>query len=767
MVDTLSPLSPASYLARGKATAEEKSLLPSVVNERIQECLAEAGGWISEARLAQRYYRSDQYRKYSNAQDRYRIRLVANFIRRDIDLMVAQLLDGEPVVNPSGRNPKHFELGRLLLSVLSWTRDEEDDWEQDLEAAIVDCVHIGEGVIFEGWDQDADKGNGLPVAKRLDSRYVFWDYSSTNAQRDDADYIIWLEYVAVDKVEDMWPHMRGQIQPETAENFLTPHQQQYYRANLGASSYVPLLGLQHGTSKKCWIRRMWSKKHLFKKEYWDRETWNPAMVFDPASDDEIRMTQEHYVALSPEEKEGIYDARTPYEELWETIVVSHTLIEHRLSPFDKENGGHGRYPFAFFSCNILADESHARGEIGFLIQVQDITNEAISQYLNQLFLSNVGFLHAYKGSVPPEEQDKLGQIGRDPLMLIETNHGMPPPSFQGVNPTGMQAAAGAIPLIKDVIMDNISGVHGVDRGQAESGIQSGRAIRALQAKTSLLSNKLVRHIESGLKRSTLMRLHNIMQFMRGNRVLQVADPDEGREDEKTLIIGHDEVEIVAYHKLIVEEDGEGGVRFLFPDGSEAEILVLNEEVAENVAYEQIRLKLDTGQEKNKLEKQDDARMVLQAVGAPAMAWVARQLEWSDPELLLNEIKKADTGAQIMEQLSDASKMSGMSIEEIMQQMMDQIQQQVMMQEAQDAAGPEAPLPPGVPGMAPPGPPTPDMPPDMPPGAVPGMTPPGPPPPTGPQGSGRPMPGNPPGGEDAALPTAALPPQQMRGPAVPA
>ena len=108
--------------------------------------------------------------------------------------------------------------------MLQWSRDEEDDWENDLELAIVDCVHIGEGVIFEGWDQNADKGRGLPVAVRLDSRYVFWDYGATKMQRDDANYIIWLEYKPIEEIEDMWPELKNAVQPETAETFLTPHQ---------------------------------------------------------------------------------------------------------------------------------------------------------------------------------------------------------------------------------------------------------------------------------------------------------------------------------------------------------------------------------------------------------------------------------------------------------------------------------------------------------------------------------------------------------------
>ena len=722
MVATLSNISPISYDNRGTASAEERSSLPEVVNYRIQECLQEAGGWLSEARLCQRYYRSDQYRRQSNHQDRNRIRLVANFIRRDVDLMVAELLAGEPIVNPSGRNAKHYELGRLLVQVLQWTRDEEDDWDQDLEMAIVDCVHIGEGVIFEGWNQDADRGNGLPTAKRLDSRYVFWDWSATDMQRDDADYIVWLEQRPIEQIEDMWPQLNGRIQPETAETFIPLRQQDYYRASLG-KAYVPLLGRQNGQTQRAWIRRQWSKKRKFRHQYWDRETWDPVMLYDPAEDSERRMNDADWAELDAEEREGIYRARTPYHELWETVVVGNVLVDHRISPFDESNGGHGRYPFGFFSCNILADESHARGEIGFLIQVQDITNEAITQYLNQLFIANASYMHSIKGSLDPEEEDKVPRIGSDPLLHISSRPGFEPPTIRGFNPTGMQAAASAIPLIKNVIMDSMSGIHRVDRGESEWSGMSGRAVRALQSRSSLLSQKLVRHIESGLKRCTLLRLHNIMQFMRGNRVMQVAAPDTER-GEKTLIIGHDEVEMVAYHGLKVERDEENNtVKFIMRDGNEAELLVLNDEVAREVVYEQVRLTLDTSQEKNKLERHEDAREVLRTIGAPSVEWAAKQLEWSDPELLLEGIKKADAGQQIMGQLEQLAKQSGMEIPDLMQQIVQMVQQQMGGAQGQPAgamaapAGPTAP-PPGPGPMAGPGR---AMPPPGP--AVPGVRPP--------------------------------------------
>jgi len=700
----------------GTSGKEEKEVLAEDIRRQLHFCLAEASGWLSEAKTSQRYYRSDQFRRGASRLDRDRVRLVANFIRRDVDLMVAEILDGKPVVNPGGRSPRQYELGRQLIQILEWSRDEEENWDSNQEYVITDCFHIGEGILYEGWNQDADMGMGRPIGKWIDSRYVFWDPGAREPQKDDADYVYIIEHEKVDKIEARWPQLKDKVETETVEAFLTAAHKSYYRSRRHSATSMPRPSLD--SERRAWVIRCWRKKERF-ESYYFYEDGEPATAFDEEGD-EVVLTEDLYDKLPEQEKAMLLKTRAKQEELWETVVVGQEVVENRISPFDQSNGGHGKYPLAFFSHTRLPDESHARGEIGFLLGAQDITNETVTMFLNQLFLGSMGYLHTEKGSMDEENMGKAMRIGRDPFTILETTQGLSPPEWRAMNPTGMNAAANAIPVVKD-IMEQISGVRDVDRGTAPSNVQSGRAIRALQAKTNLLSTKVRRHIESGLRRATVLRMHNIAQFMRGSRMAEVVDANT--RESKVLFIGHSEEEVAYDNQLQQEQDpqtGEAAGGWTTPEGKTAEIVILNDKTVRDVVFERVRLSLDTGLEQNRLERMDQAEMAMNTVGPAAIPWAAKMLEWPNVDELLDSIDEDNQGKQLLMQMEEIQKQTGMSPEEVMAQLMAMVEQQQMMQAAGEEAGPGgAPPPPGGP---PPGEPPP-----------PGGPPPGGPPPgAGPQ-----------------------------------
>lgn len=687
---------------------DDPSMLPSVVNRRIQTNLAENAGWFSESRTASKYYRSEQFRSDLRRKDRTRIRLVANFIRRDVDLMVAEVLEAKPVVDPSGRNPSNYQLGQALLQILQWTRDEEENWEDDQERTITDCFHIGEGVLFEGWNPDGDGNRGMPLCKWLDSRFVLWP-TCKDPQRDDAPWIIYLEHELLDRVLDEHPELEGKIQPETFETFLTPYYATYLRDSRRLSPYLSNVGNSPGAldEQRVWIRRMWTKKRRSRKLYFYKDDGQPAFMRDEITGQEKAVTSATYATLSPEDQNQLIGITRQVEELWETKVIGNELVYHRLSPFDRSKGGHGKYPFAFFSNVVLRDEGRARGEIGFLIGSQDIANEAVSMYLDQLFLANIGYLNIVNGSLAPEEQEKAETMASRPFTILKTNMGYPGPRWEGLNPTTTGLFANAIPLVKD-IMDRISGRQDVDRGQVPGYIQSGRAIRALQAKTSLLGTKTKRHIESGLRRATLLRMYNIVQFMRGNRMLDVIDPETKKR--MPIFIGSNEVEIIMENQLQPSQDEETGEQiWMTPDGRRAQIIVLNNDTMDKILFEKIRLTLDTGAERNALDREEQAQTVLQAVGLPALPWVAEQMGWPNRAQLVADLEKYDEGKQLTAEMDKISKQSGLNKDQIMELLMQAVQTQVAAQaegSGAPAGGPPmgpmpgAPAPGGAPPMGP-------------------------------------------------------------------
>ncbi|GEM_PF-2973476 len=686
--------------------------LGELVNRRARQILMQDSAWHTESRTAQRYYRSDQYRRDRARPDRSRVRLIANFIRRDIDMMVAEVLDGKPVVEPSGRRPKDYEVGRLLIEVLQWTRDEEENWETDLERVITDQFHIGEGVLFEGWDQDADGGRGMPRSLWLDSRYVLWPMCK-DIQRDDAEFVIWIEHEYVDRILEMYPSMEDKIHAESFETFLTPTYAAMFTAGRRQSAPVPVVGPTVGDSlmdHKVWVKRMWSKKKKREKRYFYVSDGEPAYAFTPEGD-EVPLDASLYAQLSPQEQEQVAATSHLVEELWETVVINQEVVEHRLSPFDKSKGGHGKYPFAFFSCVLLADEARARGEIGWLINVQDIINENVTMMLDQLFLANVGYFHTYKGSLNPEERQKLEDIPRKPFTVIETAQGMPPPAWQGMNPGAPTLFVRALDTMSG-IMDKISGIHEPSRGEVPGQVESGRAIRALQSRSSLLSTKTRRHIEAGLRRSTLLRIYNIAQFMRGNRLAKVVD--EHTKEEKPIFIGSNELEVVMANELVSGEDDRGKPIWKTADDKVAQVLILNDRTVEDMLFEQIRLKLDTGLELNKLERAEQAQMVLQTVGPPAIPWAAAQMNWTNRNQLISDIERADASKQLFSQLEELGKATKTSPQDLMQILVDVVQRQQQLMAggaAGNTGGPEAGMPPGGPPAGLPGPP-PGMPPEI-------------------------------------------------------
>jgi len=220
-------------------------------------------------------------------------------------------------------------------------------------------------------------------------------------------------------------------------------------------------------------------------------------------------------------------------------------------------------------------------------------------------------------------------------------------------------------------------------------IESGRAIRALQAKTSRLNIKVKRHIEAGLQRATQLRLHNIMQFMRGTRVFEVTD--SAAEQKKLLFMGWDEQEIAGYYDLQRGQHEDGKEGWMTPQGDEVEILVLNDQIARDAISERVRLTLDTGHKANQLERQEQAEMVLNIVGPAAIPWAAKQLEWSNAEELVEAIEARDEAMQMAAMAEEFAKKTGISAMEALQKLMQQME------------NPAPPAPPPAPGGNPPPP----------------------------------------------------------------
>ena len=222
---------------------------------------------------------------------------------------------------------------------------------------------------------------------------------------------------------------------------------------------------------------------------------------------------------------------------------------------------------------------------------------------------------------------------------------------------------------------------------------SGKGIMALQSATDILTTMPRRHLESGLKRATILRLGNIVQFMRGSRVVEVIDKAE--QTRRNVFVGNSLGEIAAEFGLQPMPDPETGQPMVDPESGEplllgnpqtgqpADTLVLNGDSRE-VDWKRIRLELDSERDRTKQERMDFAQMVMQAIGPPAIPWAMELMDAPNKEILISEIDKNNAAGQMMAQFEELGKQVGMPPDQLAQMAIQLIQQQA--QQAQEQQG---------------------------------------------------------------------------------
>ena len=675
-------------MADYKQLAESKDPqdIAKLLNARLRAGVEEAGEWADEARRAYNYYASDQFEDMEDEDLGRTMPFVANIIRRDVDQIVARVLDAEPMVNPRGRHETNYDLGKLLVDVLQWTRDEELNWWDDQEDVITDMLHTGEGILFEHWDPESMRGLGMPKAKHVDPRFIVWDPSAREWQRQDGAWVIHFEPTRVSSLEKEYGIK--DIDADYPGFFLED--------NTGVSQYTSRGGGKSATKPSgdaapdedeldpmAYKKTMYEKKVEYDTVYYDPDG-QMVQVPDLEVEGELRpMTRAEYNALDPDAKSSLTKGKIKREELWETICVNDEIVHREMSIYDKSNGGHGMYPFAFFTYVRMRGRSHGKGEIDYLIGPQDIINRTLSRWLEQLMVAGSNFVVAPKGSLPREDEEKLLNIGRNPMQVLHPYPGFTPPQIQGANPAGASLFASGYSLLQEV-KDKVSGIYDVHRGDMPYQT-SGRGIRALQSQADLLGTMPRRHIESALQMATYLRLSNIVQFMRGQRIAEVTDLES--KEERAVYIGQSMAEIEAEFGMRASVEPQTGLELRDGNGQamaltdpmtqeDANIIILTDELGRSVDLTRIKFELDTGKERNRAERQEFAEMVMQNIGAPAVPWALELLDAPNKDTLINSIEESNAAMRIMGMVEEAAKASGVDPQQILQQFQAQLQQLV-------------------------------------------------------------------------------------------
>ena len=573
--------------------------------------------WAREARLSLRYYGSDMYRYTRRELDQRHTRMFANYVRKDLDRRTASVLDAELRVRPVARHPKWHSQVKAMFDYLEYTKDSED-YKDNIRRAVVSFFQIGEGVLFEGFDPDGNDGQGMHEAIRIDARSVLVDPKATRLQNDDARWIIVLEHVNVEDLKRRYDIKT--VLSEGPEFFMESDMRELYHSRTQGAELEP------PGEESAWLVRMWHK-------------------------------------------EMVKDGDKYKERLFETVAINDKVVKQGLSPFDRGAGGHGHYPFAFFKNVLIDGETRARGEIGFLIGISDARNEALSMLMDHMWLMTMGFMDVPQNSYRPEERAKMKRIGREMLTIMERLPGSQPAQWRGHEGTGAQAFQGLMPLF-DEIQDREGGLHDSSRGLTQFAGESGRHARALQAADQLLNVLPTQHLEAGLERLNVMRLHNIQQFTNATFMATIVNTDGG--NDRVVYVGKDYREILNEFGLQPGEDPVTKERILIDrDGEPATFLAVTEDMKAANLYSKVRVKLDTARRANKQERADIAREFMQIAGPAGLEWGGMELEVENLEVLLAAVDKANTEKALYEQATLLAQQVGLKTPEELLQMLQQ------------------------------------------------------------------------------------------------
>ena len=671
-----------------EATDDES--IVSLFDQRWSMALAEASDYQYEAAIAWDYYANAMSQEI-NEEDPDIEPFVANVIRRDLDQMTSRVIDAELVVHPKGRFESGYSTGELLVDLLQYTRDEETDWLNDQEDAIQDCFHTGEGIVMEQWDQSAAKGLGMPRCDWVDPRYFLWDTAARKWHRQDAAWMLYFPPYPVHQLKRKWDldHVDADFPGRLGEALDQERSGEYGDRPSWLHKVVERQG--QSAQPMAFERHMWERKDVYRTVYINPDTREIATVTD--ADGSVReMTREDYRRLGDDEKSQYVKDRSKTEELWHTILVNDYVVRREISIYDKSNGGHGMFPFAFFSYVRVRNRTHAKGEVSYLIQLQNLTNRILARWLEQLVVASTQYMVAEQGSLTIEDEEKIMNGTADPVQLLRTHPGFQPPQVVGGNATGADVLNAGFNFLSS-IRDKVSGVYDVHRGQMPYQT-SGRGIRALQSEADLLGVMPRRHIESGLRQATILRLSNILQFMSAERMVEVAD--RSSKEPRPLYIGRSMRSIQAQFNLKpMTKDGIElldleGVPIAFEDphrvGEAADVLVIGPGNHDVIDWARIELELDTNKERNREERMQFAETYLDKLGPVAAMWSLELQDAPNKDMLINAIDDANRDKQTRAAIEKAAQAIGMEPDQLLQQFLGQVQQVAQAQQAQQGQG---------------------------------------------------------------------------------
>lgn len=413
-------------------------------------------------------------------------------------------------------------LGNHLESLIN-TVQQVTGWNKEVVLALWDAAQFGAGIFKAGWDSGLTTGLGNVTLKRVDPWTFYPDPNATSF--DDCNYLFEVKKMTFDEIKRRFPSTADKIVHDailfgdTSDDSSRPGPSggNFYPmampGNLPGSSTTPsgstgtAWGLPGQTTSttavlteginviECWIRENFEEV---------RETTDPTHgTTEPVVGDSWRVVvYSGSVVLLDELAENLWEfSRHPYTryvdeeagEFWSVPIVSH------LAP-------------AQIAINRLLSAMQGNAELCGNPIFMDVNNSGLArtQIVNR----------------PGLRLTMDSQVANSPGAKPDW---LKPPEVSQLIPNLVQFWIGR--------MENISGISGVQRGQAAPGRQAQQTVQATQEAASVRIRQSLRNLERCLGESYTLLAHLIVQNYTIPRVVAIVG-DDGTDTALRLAARH-------------------------------------------------------------------------------------------------------------------------------------------------------------------------------------------------------------------------------------
>lgn len=393
-------------------------------------------------------------------------------------------------------------LGQHLQSLLL-SNQMVDGWDQQIVLALWDAAQFGAGIFKSVWDSGMTDGLGNVCLKRIDPWKFYPDPNATSF--DDCNYMFEINRMTYTEIKRKFPSLADTVLITAVEHGTIGDQAS--RPGPGGNGQYPMAmpgnlptstgtvwGLPGQTNSRAGV--MADGINVY--ECWVKET------------DEL--TRPATTGNHPTPEDVVMDR-------WRVIVFSNDVV--LLDEYADNLWTHNRHPYTryvdeemgeFFPVPLVSHLAPAQIAINRLLSAMQSSAELTG---NPIFMdvANSGLARTQIVNRPGQRltlSSQATQQGSDPKW-------MEPPTMSSDVPNTIQFWLSR--------MENISGISGVQRGQAPAGRQAQQTVQATQEAASVRTRSSLRNLERALSTAYTLLADLVIQNYTIPRVVAILGDD--------------------------------------------------------------------------------------------------------------------------------------------------------------------------------------------------------------------------------------------------